>query len=545
MLFFFLALCAGVRHAPTALFRRSTVARMSSSAAAPHARIIVAEKNLPPASLRDLAKVDCSFASRVVCAVSAEHERLVLSPVGSCHRDMDDVRKVGEAAAAGAAAAFEMGATHLTLEVDDEIEATEHPVDGPDAYEYAALVAQLGVLQCAYVPLQAREATPPKETPLLKLALHPDSGRQSAASAAEAIEAGRALARDIGSADPERMAPLRLAEIVRKECEAAGVAVTTLADLDTLRKDYPLLHAVARASVPVERHRPCVVRLEWSGSGETTRTLCIAGKGVTYDVGGADIKVGGSMAGMRRDKCGAAGAAGFILACARADPELTSGLKVVVELGCVRNSIGSDAFVADEVLTSHAGKRVLIGNTDAEGRLVLADVLSHLRERVTSDPAAHPKPSFLSLATLTGHATRTFGPYAAATDSPAARAAGGLAPRLAAAGARLGQPLEVSSLRREDFAFIAPGCRGTPVSACGDPYDVLQSNNAPTAVTTRGHQFPMAFLLLASGLSDHGAGTDQPLPYCHIDLADSVADARGVETGSPIVPLFGHFLLGL
>lgn len=241
----------------------------------------------------------------------------------------------------------------------------------------------------------------------------------------------------------------------------------------------------------------------------------------------------------------AAAAAGFILACARADATLTEGLKVVVELGCVRNSVGPEAFVADEILTSHAGKRVLVGNTDAEGRLVLADVLSHLRERVSADPSAHPQPAFLSLATLTGHATRTFGPYAAATDSPAARAAGGLAPRLAAAGALLGQPLEVSSLRREDFTFIAPGCKGTPVSACADSYDVLQSNNAPTAVTTRGHQFPMAFLLLASGLASHGAGAALPLPYCHIDLADSVADSRGVETGSPIVPLFGHFVLGL
>ena len=55
----------------------------------------------------------------------------------------------------------------------------------------------------------------------------------------------------------------------------------------------------------------------------------------------------------------------------------------------------------------------------------------------------------------------------------------------------------------------------------------------------------MAFLLLASGLASHGAGAALPLPYCHIDLADSVADSRGVETGSPIVPLFGHFVLGL
>lgn len=534
-----LSLCVGTRHAP--------VAHMCTSGASSHARIVIAQRNTPPdgdEALRDLAQVDTSFATRVVSGASPEHTRVILSPVGSCDNEMDDVRKVGEAAASGAIAAFAMGATELSLEVEEAIESTTHPVDGPSAYEHAALVAQLGVMQSAYVPLQAREATPPKTSPLTRLVLHP-SGRQSGADCAQAIEAGRALARDIGSGDPERMAPIRLAEAVRADCEAAGVKVTIIDDLSTLQSDYPLLSAVARASLAVERHRPCVVRMEWIGGGEVDRTVCIAGKGVTYDVGGADIKVGGSMAGMRRDKCGAAAAAGFMLACARANPALTKGLKVLVDLGCVRNSIGADAFVADEIISSHAGQRVLVGNTDAEGRLVLADVLSHLRERVVSDPSAHPRPSILSLATLTGHATRTFGIYAAATDSPSARAAGGLAPRLAAAGAALGQPLEVSSLRREDFAFIAPGCKGTPVSACGDSYDVLQSNNAPTAVTTRGHQFPMAFLLRASGLADHGAAAALPIPYCHIDLADSVADSRGVETGSPIVPLFGHFLMGL
>lgn len=105
--------------------------------------------------------------------------------------------------------------------------------------------------------------------------------------------------------------------------------------------------------------------------------------------------------------------------------------------------------------------------------------------------------------------------------------------------------MEVSSLRREDYEFIAPGCSGTPISKYGGAYDVLQSNNAATVKTVRGHQFPMAFLTVASGLQEHSAGSDFPLPYCHMDLAKSVIDLRGVETGSPIVPLFGHFVLNL
>jgi len=524
-----LPLCTGLR---------ASAARMSTSALSSHARIVLAAKNTPTDPvMQQLAEVDASFATRVVTSASREHTRVVLSPCGSLLAEHDDIRRVADAAERGAAAAFAMGATELSLEVSADIAATVHPVEGVGVYEHAALVAQLGVFQQAYVPLQAREARPDAGSKLSNLF--------DTHAAATAIEEGRKLARDIGSGDPERMSPLKLAEYVRSACEEAGIAVEVLDDLATLQAEYPLLHAVARASIEVERHRPAVVRLVWSGSGKIERTVCIAGKGVTYDVGGADIKVGGSMAGMRRDKCGAAAAAGFILSCARAAPELTKGLKVVVELGCVRNSIGADAFVADEVISGHAGKRVLIGNTDAEGRLVLADVLSHLRSRVTAQPDVYPQPVLLSLATLTGHATRSFGPYACATDSGAARAAGGLAPRLAHAGARLGQPLEVSSLRREDFAFVAPGSRNTPVSAYGGTYDVLQCNNAPSAITTRGHQFPMAFLLVASGLEDHGAGSALPLPYCHIDLADSVADARGVETGSPILALFGYFLMRL
>jgi len=282
--------------------------------------------------------------------------------------------------------------------------------------------------------------------------------------------------------------------------------------------------------------------MSWSGEGCLVRTICIAGKGVTYDTGGADVKAGGAMAGMRRDKCGAAAAAGFILACARAPKEETRGLRVLVELGCVRNSIGPDSYVADEIITSHAGKRVLVGNTDMEGRMVLADCLSHLRESVLKEQ--HPGPVFISLATLTGHAKLTYGSYAVALDNAAARSMGGVATRLADAGAMLGQPVEVGRLRREDFELVAPGTAGTPVSRCPDAYDVLQTPTASSSVTARGHQFPAAFLAIASGLQEHGPGHPVPLPYCHVDLANSVADARGVETGSPILPLFGAFAWG-
>ena len=316
--------------------RSAPVQMTAASAGNTNARIVVAQRNSVGHDkvLQDLANVDAGFATRVVSAASAEDGRLVLSPAGSLLGDMDDVRKVGDAAGAGAAAAFAMGATALTLQVDEDIETLVHPADGAGAFDHAALVAKLGVLQRAYVTLQARESSKPKASPLKSLVLAP-GGRQAGADAAEAIEEGRRLARDIGSGDPERMTPLRLAEAVTAAFQGiSDVKVSVVSDVDVLKKEYPLLMSVARASLAVERHRPCVVRAEWSGTGPTTRTVIIAGKGVTYDTGGADIKVGGGMAGMRRDKCGAAAAAGFLLACAQADSALTAGLKVVVELGC-------------------------------------------------------------------------------------------------------------------------------------------------------------------------------------------------------------------
>jgi len=486
--------------------------------------------------LRGLEEVDQGFATRVVTTASPEHGRLVLSPCGELRGETDDVRRVGDAAAAGARAAFAMGASRLSLTLDPAVPASQHPADGP-AFAQAELVAALAVHQAAYVPLQAREARPPKKRRLSELV--PDQ------PLAEAVEVGRALARDLASGDPERMAPPRLAEHVGEVCRAAGVGVEVVDSEAELRSEYPLLMAVARASLRVDRHRPRVVRLAWQGEGRVERTVCLAGKGVTYDTGGADLKVGGSMAGMRLDKGGAAAAAGFVLACARAPTDCTRGLRVLVELGCVRNSTGADAYVADEIITGHSGKRVLVGNTDMEGRMVLADCLSHLRERVLAEPAAFPRPVLLSLATLTGHAVRSFGPYAVALDGAAARAAGGVAPRLATAGALLGEPVEVGRVRREDFAHVAPGTAGTPVSKCPDAYDVLQTNTASSVNTPRGHQFPVAFLTIASGLQEHGAGSERPLPYCHIDCAGSVLDGHGVETGSPLLPLFGHFALGL
>jgi leucyl aminopeptidase len=343
-----------------------------------------------------------------------------------------------------------------------------------------------------------------------------------------ALEAGRRLARDLTGTEPERMTPARMAELCRAAFVGTCVSVDVVDDPAALREGYPLLSAVARASLAVPRHHPCVVRLRYEGEGPLQHELFIAGKGLSYDTGGADLKTDGHMAGMSRDKGGAGAAAGLLLAAAHLRP---AGVRIVAELGCVRNSIGADAFVSDEIIRSHAGVRVRIGNTDAEGRLVLADLLSHLREEALLAAA----PRVLTIATLTGHAGRAVGPYSIAMDNGPARALG-LGARLAELGDLWADPFELSRLRREDFDFIRPRSKAD---------DVLSCNNAPSSATARGHQFPMAFLAVASGLAAHGGDSARPLPFTHIDIGGSGAEGgdwqHGRPTAAPVVALARAF----
>ncbi len=448
--------------------------------------------------------------------------RLALGPTGPLDRDYDDVRRFGDAARAAVAAARDAGARRPFLLI----------VGAPATAEYAraAESALLGALAGLWQPLEARETLPEEIEPVAKIGFHAPGLADGAAVVrlVDAVEQGRRLARDLCGADPERMAPIKFAQMCQEAFHEAGVRVKLKDNASVLAEEYPLLHAVARASLAVPRHRPCVIRLVYEGAGPIRETLLLAGKGVVYDTGGADIKYGGHMAGMSRDKGGAAGVAGFVKTVSVLRPK---GLRVIAEIGAVRNSVGADGYVTDEIITSHAGARVRIGNTDAEGRLVMADLLSHLRE----EAVGCPNPKLFTVATLTGHAALAAGPYTIAIDNGPARAAG-VAEGLAETGHAWGEPVELSRLRREDFDFVKPRTRAD---------DVLSANNAPSSATVRGHQFPMAFLTIASGLDRHGRDGRSPLPYTHIDVAGSAVEGddwqHGQPSGAPVVALAARY----
>ncbi len=432
--------------------------------------------------------------------------RLVLAATGPLHRDYDDVRAFADAAKQAVTQAKAAGARSPLL-----------LVLAPQTKEFAQAqaVAYLGACQALWQPLEGREALgESKVEPVHQIGVVGISSAE--ADYLNAVEAGKRLARDLCGTEPERMAPRRFADYCVEAFAGTAVSVTVQTDVMQLNQDYPLLMAVARCSLQVERHKPAVIRLEYQGEGPIEQTLLFAGKGLVYDTGGADLKTGGAMAGMSRDKGGAAAVAGFLKTVALLRPK---GLKVVAEIGAVRNSIGADAFVPDEIIQSHAGVRVRIGNTDAEGRLVLADLLSHLREEAKTAV----NPVLFSIATLTGHAARAVGPYSALVENGAARQQQ-LSAQLAQVGDVWADPSEISRSRREDFSFI----KGR---SCAD--DILSCNNAPSSVTPRGHQFPMAFLVAASGLDQHALASEQPVPYCHIDIAGSGVDGGDWQHSKP------------
>jgi leucyl aminopeptidase len=444
-------------------------------------------------------------------------KRLVQVPVGQLSRDYDDVRRIFDAARNVAQMLLDSGVRKPLLEINlvglTDNQATQ--------FKNAIEAAYLGLCQGLWQPLEARQALdendiePIQFVGLIERFVNVDVQRLNA------LEAGKRLARDLCGTEPERMAPPGFADYCVDAFKDSNVKVSVITDDVQIRHEYPLLHAVARASIEVKRHRPRIIRMVYEPAGEVTKTLLFAGKGITFDTGGADLKVNGHMAGMSRDKGGAAGVAGFMKTLSLLAPK---GIKVIAELGAVRNSIGAEAFIPDEIITSHAGIRVRVGNTDAEGRMLLADLLSHLRE----DAVNAINPELFSVATLTGHAAIAFGPYTALVENKPARDKG-IAQQLFAQGELCADQVEQSLSRREDFDFVKPRTKAD---------DVLSSNNGPSVTTMRGHQFPMAFLTIASGLDKHEANSELPLPFTHVDIAGSGIEdldwQHGKPTGAPV-----------
>jgi len=451
-----------------------------------------------------------------VLAVDLPCKRLVFSPTGPLNRDYDDVRRFSEAAAAGMKRALSAGSTNPLLLVRGSL-----PGGKP---EQAQLSGLLGALAALYVPLEIRDLGKERSSKVSGLGW---AGTSQVMEEALAIEKGRIVCRDIGGSDPERTAAPRVEEYVKEYFAGTRVKVEVVQGQETFEKEYPCLAAVNRCAAQVPRHDGRVIWLTYEPEdGKVEKSLYLVGKGITYDTGGADIKAGGVMAGMSRDKCGAAAAAGVMATVCHLAPK---GVKLVSAMAMVRNSVGSNCYVADEIITSRAGVRLRVGNTDAEGRMAMVDVLCHAKEKALKSP----DPQIMTIATLTGHAVVANGCYSAIMDNGPAKAAG-TALKVQAAGETVGDMFEISTVRREDWDFIK--------DKSGEFCSVLQCNNAPSSRTPRGSQFPAAFMMRVAGFDNHMMSSAQPLKYSHLDIAGSSGELPHPTTASSVSALVKWFL---
>jgi leucyl aminopeptidase len=474
--------------------------------------------------------------------VLANGKPIHLAGTGSLYGEVDDVRKYANTASKAIKSANAMGASKVALVFADVPTPPAQLANvAKEEYAHFAEVALFGILQELYEPLQTREwaAKQGKALDTIKEIGVFVPGQESTKTEemlkfVTAIERGKILARDVTGADPERGAPKRCAQMVLEAFkDVPSVQVSVIDDYQVLLKEFPLLAAVARASMPVEEHHPCVVRLDYKSTtpDQVKENLFWVGKGITFDTGGADVKTGGYMRAMSRDKGGAGTVSGVMLATGLLSPK---SINATAWLAFVRNSIGSRSYTADEIIESRAGKRVLVVNTDAEGRMVMSDLLCLAKEEALKKDTA--KARLFTVATLTGHVIRAYGHYPATVDNAAARSLG-IGRRINSIGESLGDPWEWSSLRPEDAALIAPGC-----TTC----DVIQADEKPSTMTPRGHQFPAVFMSIAAGLDAHGRESAQPVAYTHLDIAGAVEESPkglslGKVNGGPVLSLVASF----
>jgi leucyl aminopeptidase len=211
------------------------------------------------------------------------------------------------------------------------------------------------------------------------------------ATSLEAIAAGETLTRDLINTPASDMGPPDLEDAARALAKNFKAKIHVITGDDLLKENHPLIHTVGRAA----DRAPRLIDLTWGTSGPK---LTLVGKGVCFDTGGLNLKPGGSMGLMKKDMGGAAavlGLAHMIMA-----HELPVQLRVLIP--AVENSVAGNAFRPQDILTSRKGLTVEINNTDAEGRLVLADALA-LADQDTPD-------LIISMATLTGAARVAVGP---------------------------------------------------------------------------------------------------------------------------------------
>jgi len=254
-----------------------------------------------------------------------------------------------------------------------------------------------------------------KTRPGPKIVWPADADKARATATIEAIS----MARDLITTPSSDMGPAELAAAAQALAKQHKAKISVIVGDDLLKKNYPMIHAVGRAST----RAPRLIDLTWGRESDPKVTL--VGKGVCFDTGGLDLKPAAGMLNMKKDMGGAA----TVMAVAAMVMAARLPVRLRLLVPAVENSVSGNAFRPLDVVPTRRGISVEIGNTDAEGRLVLCDALCE---------GASEKPSMMiDCATLTGAARTALG-----TDLPALFCNDdALADGLLAAGAAAADPM--------------------------------------------------------------------------------------------------------
>ncbi len=209
------------------------------------------------------------------------------------------------------------------------------------------------------------------------------------------IAAAMASTRDLVNTPAEHMGPAELAEAVRLVAKQHGAKFKQVVGNKLLAGGFPAVHAVGRAADSASGREPRLIELNWGHPKHPK--LALVGKGVCFDSGGLDIKGADGMRLMKKDMGGAANALGL----AQMIMALQLPLQLQLLIPAVENAISGNAYRPGDVFKTRAGLHIEIGNTDAEGRVILCDALAY---------AAEGRPDLLiDMATLTGAARVALG----------------------------------------------------------------------------------------------------------------------------------------
>ena len=289
------------------------------------------------------------------------------------------------------------------------------------------------------------------------------------------------LARDLINTPPNDMGPQELAAAARALAKTHKAQISVISGAALLKQNYPLIYAVGKGS----QRPPCLIDMRWGNSRAPKVTL--VGKGICFDTGGYNLKPTSGMATMKKDMGGAA----TVLAIAGMVMGAKLNLRLRVLIPAAENSVSGSAYRPSDVFPSRKGLTVEIGNTDAEGRLVLADALTE---------ADSEKPDLLiDIATLTG----------------AARAATGMElPPFFTDDEKLSDELMVAAKATQDPLWPLPLWRGYEPTLASSVADLTNNPDYPYAGAITAALFLNRFVTAAKSWVhlDIGAWIDRPKP---------------------------------